>query len=140
MGLVSLPPHHLPSFSPEFAHSLHTLFCHSSIFPNIREMIGGQWWAFIFTNKKQEAARTTLFKTCAQGPQPPNLLPWLWKQIKPTGLGLIGGAGGALGFTTNGDWELWEGTQENTGGILQLSWRVRPTGASPVSVPVGRGP
>lgn len=104
MGLVSLPPHHLPSFSPEFAHSLHTLFCHSSIFPNIREMIGGQWWAFIFTNKKQEAARTTLFKTCAQGPQPPNLLPWLWKQIKPTGLGLIGGAGGALGFTTNGDW------------------------------------
>lgn len=58
----------------------------------------------LYQQETEEAARTTLFKSCAQGLQPLNLLPWLWKEMKPAGLGPVGGAGGALGFTMNSDW------------------------------------
>lgn len=99
----------------------------------------------LYLQETEAAARVTLFKSYAQGPQSPNILPWLWKEIKPTGLGRVGGAGGALGFTRNSDWGRWigsyrKGNRKNTGGILQLSWRVRPTGASPMSAPMDRGP
>lgn len=47
----------------------------------------------LYLQETEEAARVTLLKSCAQGPQPPNLLPWLWKAVKPTRLGMVGGAG-----------------------------------------------
>lgn len=147
MGLVPLPPHFLLSFAPEYLHSLHTLFCHSSIFPHTSETAGGRWWTLIFTS---EAALVTLFQSCARGGQPANRLPRLWKEIKPTGLAPVAGAGSALGCTRNSDWGRWVGswlvgsykseTGKYGGWMLQLGWRVRPRGASPASGPVGREP
>lgn len=66
--------------------------------------------AHLYLQETEEATRVTLFKSCAEGPQLPNILPWPWKEIKPTGLGPAGGAGGAWGFTRNSDWGRWVGS------------------------------
>lgn len=104
LGLVSLPSHFCPALL------LNLLIPSTPSSASAPSSLTSERWQEDGGGHSSLPTRNRAGSQGAQKAQPPNILSWFWKEMKPTGLGLVGGAGSALGFTRNSDWGWWAGS------------------------------